>query len=268
VYNRELDEAEDFDLLCNLLGEATLSTSHSHDTEHGNLPVRILTNFALIDASSGDYIYPDDVNAEGGSSSPIARGDVKPCYNEDDDNYSDITGQDSDASGEHDSNFPLIHVQISSILSVYVDHTSKIMLQTMYAWYVLHIPSTTYRRYYESSWIRQRLTALICEIISREATVPRGLRRVDTLERFFDALQIHEDDGSGLSDIAFEAQRIIGRQLSWIDLKNHVSKIVPYPRRSHGYSRGTERINVSVTLSLRMSGISRNMQVTTAVTSI
>lgn len=204
------------------MGEAT-SASHDHDTSSGGLPVRILTNFAVIDASSGEYISLDDVNAEGGSSAPIARGDVRPCYNEDDDNYSDIADQNSDASSEQGLEFPPLHLHVSSILSVYVDHTPKIMLQTMYAWYVLDIPNAAYKRYYESSWIRQRLTALFCEIISRDDRVPRAIRHVDTLEKVRDMLQMHEDEGIGISDIGFEAQRIIGRQLAWADLKTHVS---------------------------------------------
>lgn len=186
--------------------------------------MRILTNFALIDASSGEYISPDDVDAEGGHSAPVAWGDVKPCYNEEDDNYSDITDQDSDASGEHGLEAPLLHVQISSILTVDVNHTSKITLRTMYAFYVLDVPAAPYREYYESLWIRQRLTALVCEIISQDAGVSRALRRVNTLERFIGVLQIHEDKRSVTPDIAFEAQRIIGRQHDWADLKNHVSK--------------------------------------------
>lgn len=254
--------------MCDLLGEATLSSSHTRDSGRDDLPKRVLTNFVLIDALSGNYISPEDVNAEDVPFDPIARGDVKPCYNEDDDNYSDITDRGSDASGEHDSDFPLLHVQISSILSVFVDHTSKIMLQTMYAWYVLEVPTTAYRRYYESSWIRQRLTALVCEIISRDASVSRHLRRVDTLGKLLNVLQIHEDEEIELSDVAFEAQRIIGRQLSLTDLKNHVSKIVQHRRRNHEYSCSTNLPDLSVTPLLRILGSFKNMQTITVVTSI
>lgn len=224
--DREYDEAEHHSLLEDLFGEALAPVNSANDSQQirsalTDLPVRLLDNFAILDAKTKDMISPEDVNSQAVLFDPTAYGLASPLYDEEDDAESEI--YDDDLSDVNDSVQP-VQVQLSSILRVHTDHTAKIYLHTVYAWYQLDRPSRAYRRLYERTWIRQRLVALICDIIRVSKTISRRVRKITSMAQFVNFLKSEKEGAGGsLSELAFEADRIIGRRLSEQDLIDHVS---------------------------------------------
>lgn len=215
-------------MLEDLFGEAPPSTNTTDDSQkvEGSAPtdlaVRLLDNFAIIDATTKEMISPEDVNSQTTLFDPTAHGLASPLYDEDDDDAeSEI--YDDDLSDVNDSVQP-VKIQLTSILRVHTDHTPKIYLHTEYAWYQLDRPSAAYRPLYERTWIRQRLVALVCEIIRVSQKTSRRARKITSVSQFVNILKSEEGVGGSLSELAFEADRIIGRRLTEQDILENVSE--------------------------------------------
>ncbi|KAG6862076.1 hypothetical protein C0995_007206 [Termitomyces sp. Mi166 len=231
LYEASIDDIlEDGDLL--IPGETLLDTLDS-STGQNDVPVRVLDDFCIFDMSSNEFVpIAELLGLEYDSGKFGASGLVRAWIDEDEDEPDDddeeyeedfgiskrvklsrILEFDlhsiSESSGNPDRF--LVLLIIISASNLLVPNISKMYIRTKHAWYILHMPSEEYRRFFISFWIKHRVMHLLLNTVIRD--------RQTSYDEFIALLSDIEGDGFAREE-ALASLQMLGRVLTEADIQS------------------------------------------------
>ena len=213
------------------------------DDDGMDIPVRLLSDFTVYNASTMQAIPVAELLHLSFSQDDFrASGLVKAWVN-------DISDDDLSGVGEGESGEGLERVTLSEILEFSIHNKSedvggldkyvfvqpptqfsnqenfisKIYIRTKFAWYILGVPSSTYKPYFTPFWIQQR----ILHLLVTSSTKNRRL----TYSEFQKNIATLDEDEESVST----SNELLGRNLGGQDFKADAvvrpAWIPPYPDR-------------------------------------
>ncbi|TFY78084.1 hypothetical protein EWM64_g5932 [Hericium alpestre] len=209
VTEDELKEGKDL----HVIGETEASDNDDDSDEEDDIPVRVLSDFAVYTLDSqkmvpiAELITADEVLSLYGAS-----GNVRPWVEEEEEETDDgLEEDDTDDNGDVRSGGQ--RVKLSAILEFSMHHVSeetgmldrKIYIRTQFAWYILSTPMDLYIPFFAQFWLKHRLLHLI---VSHAMENPRI-----TMDQIVEVLNSSEESPGTVS-----AQDILERQLTEEDL--------------------------------------------------
>ncbi|KIM49346.1 hypothetical protein M413DRAFT_15448 [Hebeloma cylindrosporum] len=135
-----------------------------------DIPVRLLSDFTIYNASTLQAVPVAELLQLSFSQDEFRASGLVKAWIDDLDIESDISDEDSGSGvGESDPVEGIERVTLSEILEFSIHNKSedddgldsKIYLRTKFAWYILGIPSSTYKPYFAPFWIQQRILHLL-----------------------------------------------------------------------------------------------------------
>ncbi|KAF8319675.1 hypothetical protein DL93DRAFT_108600 [Clavulina sp. PMI_390] len=241
-------EQEDRKLVEELLGELPIEQVTrfralvSDDDSDPDIPVRDLDNFIVFDLKKTSrpnvppsFLEADDVSINMQGVDPVVMGLVRSTrVQSNGDDESDILDDDLNGDEERMDDMEPIALLSSSLVRVWKDDEDhNIYLQTTYAYYKLGRPHPKYLDTYSPVWIVHRVAHLVCQIMDIDAEEElSSIADIDTLIQVLQSEELVDGQGPS-SNIAFEAVRIIGREITETDLHEHCKEIVFLILRMH-----------------------------------
>lgn len=179
------------------------------------LPIRWLTDFVIMEASTGVFLSPFLLEDASHDKPAIACGSVRAVLADED------CADDDDEDDELDGGLRRrIHLTTSVIFYTAVYEDPYIWLRTQFAWYKLDVPRRDYLHLYVSDWTVQYITSAVLSIIAADASPASP--NINSIEGL--ALFIGPTSPETKHDAS--AQRILGRSLTQEDIEMHVSVLL------------------------------------------
>lgn len=200
-----------------LLAETGMDESSSMEPSQypgDTLPIRWLTDFVIMEESTGIFLSPFSLERASHDKPAIACGSVRAVLADED-------CADEDEDDELDGGLRRrIQLTTSVIFYTAVYEDPFIWLRTEFAWYKLDVPRRDYTRLYVSDWTVQYITSIVLSFVAVDASP--ATPNINSLEGI--ALFIGPTSPKKEHDTA--AQRILGRSFTQEDVEMHVSALV------------------------------------------